>query len=468
MTASILQRFRISNLVSLLSRDRLTGKAAWIAGPIAMQQFVRLVQNVITTKLLAPEMFGTMMLVVTIRVAGELLSDVGIGQSIVRSSRGDERRFLDTAWTLQLVRGVLLAFALIAAAGPIASLYGQPELAPLLMMASALFVFTGLQSTAIFLIQRHMRLRASAALEVGNALFQALLTILLAYLMPTIWALAWGMVGGSAFACLMTYVVGKGHLPKLTWDKPAAAEILNFGKWIFFSTAIYFAAMNVDKFYFVAVLPLAVAGVYSIARTFAELFEQLGHRACSMLVFPIFAALGDRRAEAAARLRQRRRLVLACVALGMGGAVAVSDRLILFLYDARYHLGGFMLPVMLFGVWFRVLGSFGDAMLMGSGRPAPGAFANCAKFATLIIGLPLAFGYGSLFTALLVIIGAEAVRWIFVVPIVQKEKLATIGDDLLLTVLLLVAAVVSKLALGWVGLVPTITEWWALGASIRS
>lgn len=468
VTLSKARRLGVAGLLRLLSSDRLTGQAAWIAVPIAMQQFIRLVQNVIVTKLLAPEMFGLMMLVVTLRVAGELLSDVGIGQSIVRSSRGDERRFLDTAWTLQLIRGALLTLIMIAAAGPIADIYGQPELQPLLMLASAMFLFTGLQSTAMFLIQRHMRLHASAALEIGNALFQSALTILLAVLMPTVWALAWGMVGGSAFACVMTYVIGKGHIPKLTWDKAAVSEIFNFGKWIFFSTIIYFAAMSADRFYFVAVLPLAVAGVYSIARTFSELFEQLGHRACSLLVFPKFAALGDRRAEAADWLRRRRRAVVALVALGMGGAIAVADRLILLLYDDRYHLAAFMLPVMLFGVWFRVLGSFGDAMLMGTGRPAPGAFANGAKFVTMVIGLPLAFEHASLFVALLVLIVAEAARWIFVVPILQREKLMTIGDDLVLTVLVIVTALVAKCAFGWVGLVPTIAQWWELGASIRS
>jgi O-antigen/teichoic acid export membrane protein len=155
------------------------------------------------------------------------------------------------------------------------------------------------------------------------------------------------------------------------------------------------------------------------------------------------------------------------VALGVAAAIAVSDQLILLLFDARYHLAAFMLPLLLVGVWFRVLGSFADAMLMGCGRAGPGAFANSAKFAVLLVGLPLAVGHASLFAALLVLILAEAARWAVLAPVLQGERLATVADDLGLTALLAVAAVGLKLAVGALGLAPTISEWWALGAALH-
>lgn len=467
MTFPQAQSFRLRGLRELLGRDRLTGKAMWVALPVIAQQFIRLGANIVLTRLLAPEMFGAMLLINTLRVGTELLSDIGIGQSIVRSSRAEDRRFLDTAWTLQLLRGALLAAVMVAAAGPIGQIYEQPELTPLLIAVSPMFIFTGLQSTALFIMQRQMRLRASAAYELGNAVFQSLLTICIALVMPSVWALAWGMVGGSLYACVMTYVIGRGHWPRFTWDKPAASEILHFGKWIFLSTMVYFAAMSTDKLYFVAVLPLAVVGVYSIARTFSEIFDQLGHRAGAMLVFPKFAALGDQSGEASPWLRKRRRTVLSFVALGIGGVTAVSDQLILFLYDARYHLAAFILPVLLAGVWFRVLGSFADAMLMGGGRPAPGAFANGAKFAILLVGLPLAMSQGNLFAALLVLVLAEAGRWLVVAPVLQRAGLATITDDLALTAIAFGSAFLFKLLAGAVGVVPSIAGWWALGEALH-
>jgi O-antigen/teichoic acid export membrane protein len=467
VTVSNAQPTRAASVLGWFGSDRLTGKVVWVAFPVAAQQLIRLAANIALTRLLAPEMFGIMLLINALRTGTELLSDIGIGQSIVRSSRAEERGFLDTAWTLQLLRGVLLAVVMVAAAGPMGELYDQPELTPLLIATSPIFLFTGLQSTALFIMQRNMRLRASAAYELGNVTFQSLLTIAIALVMPSVWALAWGMVGGTLFACIMSYVIGKGHRPKLTWDKPAAVEIIHFGKWIFLSTMVYFAAMSTDKFYFVAVLPLAMVGVYSIARTYADLFDQLAQRAGAMLIFPRFALLGDRHAEEAARLRRKRRSILALVALAIGAAAAGLDRLILLFYDARYHLAAFMLPVLLVGVWFRLLGSFADAMLMGRGRPAPGAFANGAKFAFMLIGLPLAMGQGNLFAALLVLVLAEIGRWAVVAPVLQRDGLATVADDLGLTALMLGSAIVLKLLAGAVGLVPSVAQWWSMGQALH-
>ena len=147
--------------------------------------------------------------------------------------------------------------------------------------------------------------------------------------------------------------------------------------------------------------------------------------------------------------------------------MAGSAELILLLYDSRYHYAAFMLPLLLAAVWFRVLGSFSDAMLMGCGRPGPGAFANGAKFAILLVGLPLAISQANLFTALLVLILAEAGRWAVLAPVLQKERLAAITDDLALTALVVVGAVVIKEAASGLGLALTISEWWALGQGLH-
>ncbi|QYU70292.1 oligosaccharide flippase family protein [Leptolyngbya sp. 15MV] len=265
----------------------------------------------------------------------------------------------------------------------------------------------------------------------------------------------------------MSYAIGRWRLPSFAWDRRALVEILHFGKWIFFSTAIYFAAISTDKLYFIAALPLAVAGVYAIARTFADLFDQLAQRAGALLIFPRLAALGAARGEAAEGLRRKRRLVLAGAALAIALALAVSDQLILLLYDDRYRLAAFMLPILFVAVWFRVLGSFADAMLMGCSRPAPGAFANSAKFIALVVGLPLAIAQANLFVALLVLVLAEVARWAVLAPVLQRERLATILDDVLLTLLAAGGAVLAKLALGWTGLVPTVGEWWEMGRPLH-
>ncbi len=458
---------RLHKAAGNLARHPLGRQVGWVTGPFVLRQILRLGLNIVLAWLLAPEFFGLMLLVNTLQTGTELLTDLGIGQSVVRSSRAEDRRFLNTAWTLQVIRGVFLSVIALALAGPMGHLYGGPELTAILLVIGPTFLVSGLRSTGLFLMQRNMQLQARTVYDLGTAVFHAVVTIALAIAMPTVWALVWGQVIGTVFSTAMSFLVGPRIRPKLVLERAAAYEIVHFGKWIFLSTAIYFAATSTDRFFFVAALPLAMAGIFGIARSISELFGQLANTAGNYLIFPKLAALADKRSEHSASLRKRRFQILLLVAAAMAGALAVSDQFILLVYDSRYHLAAFILPLLMTGTWFGVLATFGNSMLMGCGRPAPGAWSNAAKFVTMLVLLPLAMAHGTLFEALLVLTVAEVIRWLVLAPWLRQEGLATIGDDLALTALFLVLAVAAKLTLGWIGLTPTPAEWWALGEIAR-
>ena len=84
-------------------------RLGWMTMSYGTVQFLRLVNNVILARLLAPPIFGLMAVVNAIRTGVELLSDVGIMQNIISSPRGEDPLFYDTAWTLQALRGLVLA-----------------------------------------------------------------------------------------------------------------------------------------------------------------------------------------------------------------------------------------------------------------------------------------------------------------------------------------------------------------------
>ena len=456
---------KLLHLLLAVVRRPLGVQAGWVIAPFAVQQIVRLGTNIILARLLAPEMFGLMLIVNTLRTGTELLSDIGIGQSVVRAKQPPDLAFLDVAWTLQVARGALLTLVMVALAGPIANLYGR-ELKPILLVVSGIFLVTGLQSTSLFLMQRNMELRQRAGYDVACTTVQCILTIVLAYVMPSVWALVWGLMLSTTFSTALSYAFGAKRLPRFALHPVPVREIMHFGKWVFVATLIYFAATSADKALFGAVLPMAAVGVYSVARTFSDMAAQLAQRLGAFVVFPKIASLGGQHHAAADRLRKTRRHALSIIAFGLGIGIAVADAFILLCYDSRYHAAAFMLPVLLFGVWFGVLANFGEAMLLGCDRPAQVAVGNAVKFAALAGGLPLAFGLDGLFAGLLAIAFAEAARWLALTRALVREKLAFFGDDLALTVLLLATAGLTKLLLGKVGAVPDFEGWWALGGSL--
>src|SRR5687768_3709687 len=115
--------------VATLGRSVILGGAAWTIGTYAASVAVRFGSNIVLSRLVAPEVFGMIVIVLAIRVGADLLSDVGIGQSVVNNPDGEKPDFYDTAWTIQVIRGLALFAVCQVLAGPIAELYRIPEAA---------------------------------------------------------------------------------------------------------------------------------------------------------------------------------------------------------------------------------------------------------------------------------------------------------------------------------------------------
>jgi hypothetical protein len=72
-------------------------------------------------------MFGVMALASVMLVGLQLLSDLGLRQSIVQSKRGQDTEYLNTAWTVQIIRGCLIWLAAMAG-GYMLQLLGSAQL----------------------------------------------------------------------------------------------------------------------------------------------------------------------------------------------------------------------------------------------------------------------------------------------------------------------------------------------------
>ncbi len=91
-------------------QKKAIGASVWVIIGYGSSQCLRLISNLILTRLLVPELFGLMALVNTFIIGLNLFSDVGIRPSIIRSERGEDPLFLNTAWTLQVIRGFRISF----------------------------------------------------------------------------------------------------------------------------------------------------------------------------------------------------------------------------------------------------------------------------------------------------------------------------------------------------------------------
>ena len=414
-------------------------RLSWTTGSFGVIQLMRLVNNVVLARLLSPPLFGLMLIVNSIRTGVELLSDVGINQNIISNKQGHTPEFYDTAWTIKVIRGVVLGAVCFASAGLFASFFGKPELATILPVIALTFLFTGFQSASGALLQKQKSVARISLFDMGIATIFLVAHVLLALITPTIWALVLGSVITSAVALISSYLIIPGVRHRFILDRQSAREILGFGKWIFLSSVIFFLAMNFDRLYFAKQITLTMLGIYSIARSMADMLSNFVIRTSNMVLFPTIAAMRASGQEVRSRLLRSRRTMLLLVAIGLAGFVAISDQVILKLYDDRYEQAAIMLPLMLLGVWVAILCTVNDSVMLGTAKPAYPAIANAAKLATFIVGVPIAFQYYGLLAALIVLNAGEVVRYVVLWAFSRRQHLAFGRDDLALTILFFIA-----------------------------
>lgn len=447
--------------MKILSRS-VTERLGWTTGSYAVAQAFRLVNNVVLARLLAPELFGIMLIVNTLRTGVELLSDIGIGQNIISNKNGEDPDFYNTAWILQIVRGIILALVCIAVTYPVSQFYNSQTIYKIIPVISSIFVFTGFQSISRFIAQKRLNLKAVSIYDIFVAVSSMIVHIVCAIITPTIWALVYGGIISSAVAMAGSFFIVDGVKYKFGFSVPYAKEILHFGKWILLSTIVYFLSMNFDRLYLARSLPFQILGIYGVARSLADVLSLLVARIGSLVIFPMVAAAGHSEGALRQKLSRSRNSMLLGGAVFASLFVAASDLIVFLLYDDRYKTAALMLPVLAFGVWFSILCTISESILLGVGRPSYGAIANLIKLVWLLVGLPVGVVYFGVAGAVGVMASADLIRYVPLLHAQRREHISFFRQDLAITLALCVMVVGWRTLLWAFGLSGGLFSLWGL------
>jgi O-antigen/teichoic acid export membrane protein len=406
----------------------------WTVGTYGIQVALRLVTSIILARLLAPELFGIMVIVTSLKVGIELISDVGIGQNIIYHKDANDPEFYNTAWTLQVIRSVGLWLVAVIAAVPISRFYQSPILAfvvPLVVFNSVLF---GLASLSIPLMQKRLQIARLNIFEIAFAFLISGVSVLFAYISRTIWALVFGGLFQSAVWIVATHFFLPDVKHRFYLSKRYTKEILHFGKWIFASSIVYFLSTNFDRLYLAKVIGLELLGVYGIARSISEMLGAMVQRFGNYVLFPLISSHQETlRSDLRNQLIPIRAKSLLLVGIGFSLIVAISDLPIKIFYDQRYQAASWMLPLLITGTWFSVLASINEATLLGLGKPFYSAIANSSKFAFLLIGLPFVVTLFGLPGGIAVVAMSDLFRYFPILIGQFREKFSFAAQDFAIT-----------------------------------
>ncbi len=420
-----------------LSKKAIQG-TIWTLFGYGGSQVLRFGGNLILTRLLVPELFGLMALVNTFITGLNLFSDIGIRPSIIRSERGDDPLFLNTAWTIQVFRGLGLWIICLLITVPIAKFYNEPKLLWITPIVGFRTVIAGFESTSLASLNRHLNLKT---LTIYNFIVQGLslgVMIIWAWISPNIWALIIGVLISSLFGLIRSHALNSGMPNRLAWDQSAFKELISFGRWIFVSTVMTFLATQSDRLILGKLLTLEMLGVYTVAFALAEIPKSIMEAVMSKVAFPVISKQLDLpRSQLRKNILKKRKLLLLMISFPLAILVCFGDQLILSLYDQRYEQAAWMLPILALGMWPFILHTSINKALFAIGKPLYIALGNVFKLLYMVILLPLSFSMMGVLGAIIVVAFNDIPSYIVVNYGLWQEELLGLIQDLGATFILL-------------------------------
>ena len=237
-----------------------------LGGARLVTRFLDFIGALVVARFVTPEDFGVVLIAVTALTLGRAVTDMPINQALVRKDSLD-RADLDTAFTLSLIRGALVATVLACLAYPFADIYSAQALTPMMLVLAAAPVAAGAASPALVRFTRELDYRPASVAEIGGKLVGFSATISMALATASAWSIIVGLVLSPAATTAIGYLFAP-YRPGLSLRR--AIDILRFAGWMNLANSV--ATVNVEggRFFIAAILGNAAMGLYSIGHSIAQ------------------------------------------------------------------------------------------------------------------------------------------------------------------------------------------------------
>lgn len=287
----------IKNIKRLLTGSkgifaRSTRGFIWLSAGSGFENGLRLIRNMILTRVLMPEVFGIMAIVFAINAAFQSFTEIGIKQAIIQNQKGDQQTYLNSAWWLSCIRGILLYVLAYICAPFIVNFYNNQELLPLIRIAFLVIIFIALVSPQAYVSIKKMDYKRWMIISNFGGAVGIITTVFLALYLRNVWALVLGFVSEAMVRLLFSHLLCP-FVPGLTLEREHIKALLKYARRMLGLPILTFIFMKTDIFVIGKFLTTKELGLYSMAVALAQIPIYLSTILAEVLM-PAFSEMQNR------------------------------------------------------------------------------------------------------------------------------------------------------------------------------
>jgi PST family polysaccharide transporter len=299
---------------------RVAAGAGWLYTYRWAERLLDGVALVVLARILAPSDFGLVAIAASLVTIVEGFAAFDVNRALIRT-RDDDRALYDTAWTLSALRGFAASLVMLM----VASFVTDARLGPVVVALAASPLLSGMANPRFVTFERDLVYSKLAVSSLGAKVVSVGVSVLIAVLYRSYWALVLGMLAAHLVTTILSYVL-KPYRPSISLAR--FSTIFGFSGWLSLATIATTLSMETDKIIVGRLVGIVDAGRYFMTQRIGVVPTRELISPLQRVLFPSFSALiHDKTRDRLRRVVRESINVLGSLSLpaGFGFALVAND-----------------------------------------------------------------------------------------------------------------------------------------------
>jgi lipopolysaccharide exporter len=349
-------------------RQNAFSGATWTAAALTLSTLLQFAQIAVLARLLRPEDFGLMALVVLVVGFSQAFVDMGLSGAIIHR-QDTTREVLSSLFWLNAFVGLGLCAVLVLLAPAVATAFGEPELRVLLALAALSFLVAPMALQFQTLLQKELAFGRLAGIDVLAAGASATVAVVSALAGQGVYALVWGLLAGTAARSGALLAIGlRRWQPGLRFQPRELRGYVRFGAFQMAERALNYLGFNLDKLLIGSLIGVHGLGLYSVAYQLVMKPVQLVAPIVNRVALPIFSLVQSDNARLRAGFLDAMRVIALLMFPVYAGLIALAEPVVLVVLGSTWHAVVPVLQLLAVLGFFYSIGNPIGSLLVAKGR----------------------------------------------------------------------------------------------------
>jgi len=271
--------------------QRVIKSGFWVFFLRIINRGFSLIRLIILARILAPSDFGLMGIALLTMSTLETFSKTGFQAALIQKKE-DIESYLNSAWTVLILRGFILFIILYFIAPYAAIFFNLPEAKPIIRVIGFSILFQAFTNIGVTYFKKELEFNKEFIYQFSGTLADFIVAISAVLILRNVWALVLGLLAGNVTRCFVSYLIHP-YRPRLNFALEKVKELFGFGKWIMGSSILIFLITQGDDVFVGKLLGTTALGFYQLAYRISNIPATEITHVISQVTFSAYSKLQD-------------------------------------------------------------------------------------------------------------------------------------------------------------------------------